>query len=221
MMNRYVKCIAGLGALILSVALASEARAVLVADASMSLGDWATLGSFQQQDKIWTFGSSSLSPSTLIEFKTFNISPGVDQHTLTLTLDSLIGPSVNTLNYTIAVDTGMAPGFFFTQAGLDTISINPTNTSTKLITGGSSPLNLLVINGTPDTQPVFGQPTSLTVNESWTLDATGSINTSTNTFVQGSVPEPASVAVWTMLAGVGIVVGTLRARKLKQAKVAA
>jgi hypothetical protein len=207
MMNRYVKCIAGLGALILSVALASEARAVVVADDSMTLGDWATLGSFQQQDKIWTFGSSSLSPLTLIEFKTFNISPGLDQHTLTLTLDTLTGPSVNTLDYTIAVDTFLAPGFFFTQAGLDTISVNPTNISSKLITGGTLPVNLNVLNGTPDTQPVFGQPTLLTISESWTLDATGSINTSTNTFVQGTVPEPASVAVWSMLGGLGLVIG--------------
>ena len=84
----------------------------------------------------------------------------------------------------------------------------------------------MIVDGSPvfpdvNEKPITGQPTLLTVHETWTLDATGLVKNSTNTFVQGTVPEPASVAVWTMLAGVGIVVGTLRARKLKQAKVAA
>jgi hypothetical protein len=222
-MNRNVKRAVGLGALIVAMALVAQARAAFVIDPTDPshitgvLSDWQPAGTqVLQQDKIWTYTSSTLPATTPLNFD-FNVLGGLDHHSLQ------VGQVRNTssgatLDYTISIAPGN-PGRLITAA---TLGVDPDGSGllngqwsvTKQLfnseTGGL--IGTLTVNQSSvnPADVFFAGVTSIDVVETWRLDANSVLTSTTNTYLEGTVPEPASVAIWTLLAGVGIVVGLRR-----------
>jgi hypothetical protein len=231
-MIKQIKCIAGLLALSVTLAFVTPSQAAVFPVQSPS---WTTTfdpvtgwpshpDGIQQQDKIWTFISQTGIPTTTTATFLFFQNAGIDQHSLSV---GLLGQGNYSLNYSIEVD----PAFPLQKISLGSLSVDPDHSTgswsvTKTfydISGVQIGLPLTIDNTSPLPNPEVTAISNLSyvnVVETWSVGVGSTIVTTTNVFEQSTVPEPASVAVWTMLAGVGIVVGTLRARKLKQAKVA-
>lgn len=211
-MNRYLRVAVGLGALIAGLVLAGETRAsiTIVSDneATGTLQDWSDLGStgFQQQDARWTWlGSTILAPTTSLRFL-FVTSGNTDFHTLSI---GDIDPAHTgaTLHYTIQVTTpnnGGLNNFAIVAATLDTTTFGVGSLVVKnfaATTDGATFLTLASTSGGSETVVIPGLK-FLDVQESWTVVPGDFVMQTLNAFTQGPVhaPEPASVAIWSLLA---------------------
>jgi len=220
-----------LGALIAGLALVDVAHATLVnvvhpggaITATGTLADWIALGAagFEQQDKIWTYMSSSANfpdpTTTTVMFETDVIVPGVkDIHTLTVDFNPHVsGPTSFTLSYTIAIDQTISPDFVFTTARLDSNTLSDDTLVVKTLNGGLLTLTSTNGSNTGDV-PIPGDPNLLTVSEMFNVNPTGVFEGAVNGFTEQAVPEPTSVAVWGL--GVGLAgAAALRRRKRRVA----
>jgi hypothetical protein len=213
-MKTYAKVGVGLGALIVALVLAGEARAAFTLSggtlATGVLQDWIDLGNagLQQQDKLWVYHGSTILPGTLpLTIKTEVLGNGTDIHSLMLG-DIDFADTGATLNYSIQITTpnnGGLNNFVFRAATLDTSTVGVGSSAVKnFYSVNALPfLTLTSTDGSAQTATIAGQLTSLFIRESWTVNSNGDINQTFNTFTEGAVPEPASIAIWSLLGAGG------------------
>jgi hypothetical protein len=197
------------------------------ADASIdtTIGGWESAVTLQDTgvDKIWTFISSTLNSATTIEID--NSGPS---HSLTINSnfvgDNPLSSTAYTLRYKIAIDTTIEPDWVFSRVGIDsnvlqnggpgvaavvTKSIYTDNFTTLLDT-------IVSTNGSVDNTSTF---TDLKLKELWIEETffhnstDNQIRGTTNTFNQAPVPEPASLAIWSLIAVGGAAVAASRRRR--------
>ncbi|MEN6457943.1 MAG: hypothetical protein ABFC63_03370 [Thermoguttaceae bacterium] len=219
-MNRYLRIGATVVALLVALAVVGNARAAFVTSGDTitgTLGDWVDAGYVQQQDKLWTYVTSSdLDLATSITFTVDALADGTYIHTLSIGgIDYT--ESGATLDYTISITTPNNNGlnnFVFQSATLDTTTVGVGSTAIKALYADSETpfLTLTSTDGSAATSAITGDLTTLYIAESWTVESNGYINQTFNTFTEGAIPEPLSIGVWTLLlACVGVSV-TLRRR---------
>jgi hypothetical protein len=214
-MKRSLKCTAWLGALIVGLALANSASATIVVvnpnETTMNLGDWAGLGGagYSQQDKNWVYLSSSgLSASLPLSFKFFTLGPE-DQHLLSI---GQLFQGAYSLDYSISVIQPSAFQIVQASLGVDPDGSKGNWSVTKTFYSDPNFSNqvgstLTVSNSSPGNAiDTFPGVTTLYVRETWSIDSLSTVVSASNTYVQ-QVPEPASIAVWSVIGVVGLAFG--------------
>jgi hypothetical protein len=221
------------GLLLCGLLIAAEAKATIVIPApyapyQTNLGAWDAdpNNEILQQDKLFTLISASatltnpgldpLNPAP-IRFA-LNVIGGIDNHVVTLGDSSTsytMLAGVYDLHYSITVtdptryissaslgvDIGGHPGVVATKTFRDREG--------KLLGAGLGGVGVIKsVDGAPDTTALWTQ--YLDVTEHIVVTGTGAVFSTTDTYTEAVVPEPASIAIWASLAGVGLVIGYKR-----------
>lgn len=230
-MIRFVKFAAIVGVLAIGLVFAAESRAAIYtitpSDATYPTSDgaWAALGTdptttdgVQQQDKLWTFGSSTLwDPSTSVQFSMYT-GGGQDHHKLVFGGDDNVGSGTYTLNYTIQINQLPATGFLSAQLGVDVnTGSTPTTVTESLYHSDGTTLygTMTSVDGLAQSTVAINGATFVVVKETMVVGDGANLSGVSNTFVETietppSVPEPSTLIVWSLLGGLGLTVGWLR-----------
>jgi hypothetical protein len=220
------------GLLIMSFMLVSQAKATIVIPPPYNplqtdIATWnadAQKGVLQQ-DKLWTLvsftsnltdGSNTGNPMPA-RFSFVTIA-GVENHILTLgdsTSNYILTAGVYDIHYTIQVIGDPLRYINSASLGVD-IGGHPGVTVTKTLrdqngnllgSGLGGPGVLLSVDGVGDATNLATR--YLDVVEHIVITGTGAVFSTTDTYTQAT-PEPASLAIWSLLGGVGLVVGWRR-----------
>jgi hypothetical protein len=221
-MTKFVKLGVGLGALIVGLAFVGESRAAVYTIPNPSVaynttvGAWATIPTIRQQDKDWTFVYTD-APGTNAQF-TLDVLGGEDNHVLTLAdagSGQILLPGVYNLEYTIAVNS---PGATFVSVSLGA-TFEGTGASASITkwlytsTDHTTFIDQLSVNDgdANDYTTLVAGLTFLDVVEQIVVTS-GAVKGTTNTFVE-AVPEPATIVMWSMLGGVGLIFAYRRRKR--------
>ena len=229
-MSRYLRLGVGLGALIVVFVLVGAAQADIVVPSDFYQTKVGTTGSppgnnpswasnpIQQQDKLYTWSSNSPNLDGIDVSFTVIAAPSEDRHTVTLggaqdPFPILATDATYTLDYSVDI-VGGGPGIDFKDVTLGVNAPGATNVNvTKVVAFAGGNVTLESINGSDVGTGTFPAGTThFDVSETIFIGANNSVVATSNQFRQNVVPEPASVTMLTVLAGIGIAVG-LRRRK--------
>jgi hypothetical protein len=222
-MNRYWKRVAICAVFLTSLAFVSQAKAVVditgIYPFTTTLAGWAETGTFLQQDKLYTYlGSTNLDPTMPVTFN-FTTLGGIEYHTLKLA-DSVNNftlqnpPATYQLVYSIAVDPAFPQQVInYVSVGVDGTNLPAVTVSKKLYDSANNLITTLTNTGGVFVDANLANYTYLKVIEDISIAPGGQISSTTDTYRQGTVPEPASIVLWSLMAGVGIVYGIKRRKK--------
>ena len=174
------------------------------------------------QDKIYSGfstgvnGGSAIPSNWTVSIGYTTLGDGTDIHTITInapTGSGGLGQGTYTLDYQIAIDPSSVTyaSNWMTQvqvsANFSDTGGSPNNTDTKLVldSNGAQLGSVTSVNGATANLNVFEKV--LDIQETISVDASGFLQSFTDTFVETEVPEPATMA----LMGCGLLaLGTLR-----------
>lgn len=196
---------------------------------STTLDQWSQR-SVKLMDKTFTYmGHSGFSSNQVVEFQYFDVNPnGYAQDFVTVRLVDLSGlgsPTAATaysLDYSVQIDTLMAPNTCFATADLDVLHLHDSSLATKDVKsapGGPTIMaQLTAVNGAPDgPHAIVPGYTLIYVSDRLGIGPGGIVSDMSNTFEQAStVPEPTTWALWSGLLGAGLLVR--RRRRVAAAK---
>jgi len=207
-MTKYARIAVALVTLIASLAFVAQSQA------SISLSAWS--GSPIQlpgTNTTWTLVSTNLPDvNTTVTVVDTGLS-------LALTFDPQLGGATNTytMRYVVSIDPAALHSRFAT-ATMDSNQTASVTNVTKVIRDstetGDIVASLVSVSGVPC--PIVSLPGALRalyVEETYTFDSNGKLYSVTNTFTEGHVPEPATCMIWSLLGGVGAIVGWRRRQR--------
>jgi hypothetical protein len=162
----------------------------------------------QQQDKIWKFVSQTGFEASQTAHFNLLTPGGIDNHSLSIgDGGDPIGVGLRSMQYLLSVVPEAPLSEIYTaKLAVDADGSTGNWSVTKLLySGRATPANLIgtltVNQATPGGLAAinFAGQTSLNVVETWFADANSTLVSTTNTFVQGDVPEPAALVIWSVL----------------------
>jgi len=237
-MGRFVKFVAVVGLVAFGLSFVGESQAgILVLPANpqpdgtsynyaTTIGGWAAIPTIRQQDKDWTLVGPGVRSTTLPSTTTADFSlatfGGHDYHTLVIGELPVGAAETYTLDYNISVNSLAVPGLYLTGAELDsdmdaTASAGGVWSVTKWLYNASTGalIDTLVLSNTSPTEDdvTFAGVKSINVVEKWTYDANTHFISTTDTYIQSTIPEPSTLAVWSLLAVGGLGMRVLRRRR--------
>jgi hypothetical protein len=217
-MNRVFKSL--LGVLLTGCCLAGQAQADIIALDRLPFSTWQSTP-FQQQDKLYTYVSSTGISGGLFAFAT-NAQPTEDIHTVTRI--GALFPGTFQLRYSVEIVgnsntfkdaslgvnvTGALPNATVTESIYSDPFVTPAMTAMVVGPGGGSAGPNLIGGGSGLTK--------IWVQDDIVVGSNGQVNSFTNTFTQNfadnRVPEPASLALWGAVGAVGLIVGWRKRRR--------
>jgi len=211
-MTKYLKPTAFLGVLISGLLLVAQSQAAIVS----SIGEWKN-ATVTDQDKLYTYkDSTNLTDNIPV---TFNFFPegGLDVHTVTLTDGAhALEEGTYTLHYTIDIINAPPPVFWQASLGADVTGQLDVVTVFKEITDENltTLVTLTSVAGKKDGPKLIpGDRIFIDVFERITVGAGGVVFSTTDTYTERVVPEPASIAIWAVLAGLGVGLAWWRRRR--------
>lgn len=198
------------------VSWSGEATAGVVT-ATRTLDQWRQ-ESVKLMDKTMTYmGHDGFAANQVVEFTYFDVNPsGYDQDFVSIRLVNLSGLGSSTaetnysLDYSVQIDSLMAPNTWFSTADLDVLHLHDSTAATKDVKsapGGPTIMaQLHAINGAPDgPHSIVPGYTLIYVSDHLTIGPGGIVSDMSNTFEQAqTVPEPATWALWSGLLGAGL-----------------
>ncbi|MFM9118302.1 MAG: PEP-CTERM sorting domain-containing protein [Planctomycetota bacterium] len=181
-------------------------------------------------DKTFTYmGHSGFSSNQVVEFQYFDVNPnGYDQDFVTVRLVDLSGLGsviAYSLDYSVQIDSLMAPNTWFATADLDVLHLHDSSLATKDVKsapGGPTIMaQLTAVNGAPDgPHAIVPGYTLIYVSDHLGIGPGGIVSDMSNTFEQAStVPEPTTWDLCSGLLGAGLFVR--RRRRVAAAKLGA
>lgn len=172
--------------------LASGAAMAVPCSTISTIGEWQAAGSCDQDDKVWTLGTTNLNDAVIVLFS----SPIVDTHAMQIIgFDNSDDAGAWSIDYSISViDPNWVINAMF--AGAD----NPGGDSnlTKDVTGDAV-FSLSVVDGVegPGSQRLGLSATNLNISENFSVLAGAELLSVSNTFTQAPVqiPEPGTLGL--------------------------
>ena len=172
-----------------------------------SFSDWIT-APVLCGDKLFTYkDSSGLPDETKLPDGTDDTVEFVQVNPYEYVLNYDFVPDSFITSFTLEYDVEIinAPGYVFDAVDLDSNVdvMPPPETLTATFTGGTSPVTLTSTSGGSDMAYILGQPTKLTVLNSYS--GAGPIDSFENSFRQKTVPEPGTILGLLAVGGLGLV----------------
>ncbi len=200
------------------VFVASGLASSLHAGIDTTLRQWKDVGKITDQDKIYTFGSTDLDLAIGVSFD-LDVFPTEDIHQVTV---DKIGSGTWFLEYTITIDPLSDFYFKAVSLGSNVPGSSPDVLVEKFVSYDGGPLfTLSSLSGAADGPDlVFPVLTKeLLIRDVFKVDTgvvsgTGILNSTTNTFTQARVPEPASIVSF---GGLALLMGVVMMRRRKRA----
>jgi hypothetical protein len=217
-----------LGLLVVTLLSWSGEASASVISTSRTLDQWRQ-ESVKLMDKTFTYLShDGFSSDQVVEFQYFDVNPnGYNEDFVSVQLLELTGlgsateTTTYTLDYSIQIDTLMAPNTWFATGDADVLHQHDSSLLTKDVKSGPTGPAIMAtasaVNGAPDGPHAIMPGNALIyVSDVLTIGPGGIVSDISNTFEQTQVPEPATWALWSGLLGAGLWVR--RRRRVTAAK---